>query len=321
LPDDKPRSVDREQPAAASLAPIAFFAYRRPWTTLQALYALSRCPEAANSELHVFSDGPRTVADREAVALVREVVRSHRWCGRVEVHESSQNLGLARSVIRGIGSLCRRYGRVIVLEDDLLVSNGFLRYMNRALDLYRDEPAVMQISGHSFPAFAPESRAVLLPAVTSWGWATWERAWSQFEEVPEGREELRSDHGLRRSFDLDGAFPYSRMLEDTVAGKIDTWDIFWWWTVHRRGGLGLFPLRTLVRNIGFNENATHTRGSLLLDAPHWRADASIDEFPALPKIDEEIFRRWKEYLRAQVGSLPRRVFSWAAAALRSRGLR
>jgi hypothetical protein len=77
----------------------------------------------------------------------------------------------------------------------------------------------------------------------------------------------------------------------------------------------------LVRNIGFNENATHTRGSLLLDAPHWRADASIDEFPALPKIDEEIFRRWKEYLRAQVGSLPRRVFSWAAAALRSRGLR
>jgi hypothetical protein len=315
------REDDRRQTASGPLAPIAFFAFRRPWTTLQALYSLSRCPEAAGSELHVFSDGPRTDADREAVALVREVVRSHRWCSRVEVHESPQNLGLARSVIHGIGSLCRTHGRVIVLEDDLLVSNGFLHYMNGALDLYRDEAVVMQISGHSFPAFAPESRAVLLPAVTSWGWATWQRAWSQFEEVPEGWEELRSDHRLRRSFDLDGAYPYSRLLEATVAGKIDTWDIFWWWTVHRRGGLGLFPLRTLVRNIGFGEDATHTRGSLLLEAPHWRTDASIDEFPALPKIDEEIFRRWKEYLRVQGGSLPRRLFGRAAAALRSRGLR
>jgi len=317
--DDAQRDDDRRQTASRTLAPIACFAFRRPWTTLQALYSLSRCPEAGGSELHVFSDGPRTDADREAVALVREVVRSQRWCGRVEVHESDRNLGLARSVIDGVGSLCRSHGRVIVLEDDLLISNGYLDYMNRALDRYRDEPSVMQISGHSFPAFAPESRAVLLPLTTTWGWATWQRAWSQFEELPQGAEKLRADRRFRRSFDLDGAHSYSRMLERQLAGEIDSWGIRWWWTVHRRRGLGLFPLRTLVRNIGFTEEATHTRSFVpLLESPHWRADASIGEFPAGLKSDEEILRRWKQYLRARGGSRLGDRIRRAAALLLSR---
>jgi hypothetical protein len=316
-----PRSVDRGQPAAASLAPTAFFVYRRPWTTLQALYALSRCPEAAQSELHVFSDGARSVADSAAVAQVREVVRFHRWCGKIAVHESERNLGLARSVIEGVRALCASHGRVIVVEDDLLVASGFLEYMNRGLDLYRDEPAVMQISGHSFPAFAPEPRAVLMPLATTWGWATWERAWSKFEEVPRNAALLRSDRGLRHSFDLDGAYPYSRLLERQLARGVDSWGIRWWWSVHQHRGLGLFPLRTLVRNIGFGGEATHTRSSSpLMDAPHWLADASIREFPAGLQRDEQAFQRWKQYIRSRTRpSLGARI-GQAARSLLVRGM-
>ena len=155
--------MDRETSngAPGGLASIAFFAFRRPWATLQALYSLSRCPEAARSVLHVFCDGPRGESDRADVALVREVVRSQRWCGRVEVHEAPRNQGLARSVIDGVTALCRSEGRVIVLEDDLLVSSGFLDYMNRALEQYRDASAAMQVSGHSFPAWPAESGAVV----------------------------------------------------------------------------------------------------------------------------------------------------------------
>jgi hypothetical protein len=303
-------------------APIAFFAFRRPWTTLQALYALSRCPEAAQSELHVFSDGARSVADGEAVARVREVVRFHRWCGKIEIHESDRNLGLARSVIEGVGALCASHGRVIVVEDDLLVASGFLEYMNRGLELYRDQPAVMQISGHSFPASAPESRAVLMPLATTWGWATWQRAWSRFEEVPKNTARLRSDRALRRSFDLDGAYPYSRMLERQMTAAVDSWGIRWWWSVHQNRGLGLFPLRTLVRNIGFGEEATHTRGpSPLMEAPDWLADASIREFPADLKTDAQAFQRWKQYLRSHGRqSLGGRI-SRAARLLLGRGSR
>ena len=290
---------DPEKAPQAGPAPIAFFAFRRPWTTLQALYALSRCPEAAQSELHVFSDGARSAADRDAVAQVREVVRFHRWCGKIEVHESDRHLGLACSVIGGVGALCASHGRVIVVEDDLLVANGFLEYMNRGLELYRDQPEVMQISGHSFPSSAPEPRAVLMPLATTWGWATWQRAWSKFEEVPKAAARLRSDRALRRSFDLDGAYPYSQLLERQLAAAVDSWGIRWWWSVHQNRGLGLFPLRTLVRNIGYGEEATHTRGpSPLMEAPDWLADASVREFPADLKTDEQAFRRWKQYVRS-----------------------
>ena len=311
--------MDRGTPNGASdasgLAPIAFFAFRRPWTTLQALYSLSRCPEAARSVLHVFCDGPRGESDRADVALVREVVRSQRWCGRVEVHESARNQGLARSVIDGVTTLCRSDGRVIVLEDDLLVSSGFLDYMNRALAQYRDEPTVMQISGHSFPAWPPEPRAVFMPLATTWGWATWQRAWSAFGEQPEVGP-LRHYAVVRRSFDLDGAYPYSQMLERQVAGEIDSWGIRWWWTMFQLRGLGLFPVRTLVRNIGFDADATHTTGrSWVMDAPDWLADASITQLPAAVEPDQQAFRRWKEHLRARRPSLAERV-GGAARSLR-----
>jgi hypothetical protein len=278
------------------LAPIAFFAFRRPATTQQALTSLSRCPGAAQSDLHVFSDGPRGPADVEAVAQVREIVRAQRWCSRLELHEAEQNRGLARSVIDGVGALCASHGRVIVLEDDLLVSSGFLAYINRGLDEYQDAQPVLQISGHSFPFAPPEPRAVLLPLATTWGWATWARAWALFEERPD-LAPLR-DPAVRRAFDLDGAYPYSRMLERQLAGELDSWGVRWWWQVHRHGGLGLFPLRTLVRNVGVGDLATHTRWeSALTDSPEWHADAGVDQFPARLEVDQELLRRWQQCVR------------------------
>jgi hypothetical protein len=281
----------------SGLAPIAFFAHRRPWKTLQALYSLSRCPEAARSELFIFCDAAKTDADRASVALVREVVRAQRWCGTVEIREAATNRGLARSIIDEVTALTRSHGRVIVLEDDLLVAKGLLDYMNRALDKYRDAPAVMQVSAHSFPAFAPSSGAVLMPLATTWGWGTWERAWARFEEVPRGADQLQLNRPLRQSFDLDGAYPYSRMLEEQLAGHNDSWGIRWWWTVHQHHGLSLFPLQTLVRNIGFDGEGTHTRTqSPLADAPFWSPDSVVLELPTDLEIDSAAFEAWKRYV-------------------------
>src|SRR5207253_2516275 len=118
--------------------------------------------------------------------------------------ESEVNRGLARSVIDGVTRLCGSHGRVIVLEDDLLVSRGFLAYMNEALDRYARHERVMQVAGYSLDAFRPEPRALFLPIATSWGWATWARAWSHFQEQPVALERLL-DPGYRRGFDMDGS--------------------------------------------------------------------------------------------------------------------
>jgi hypothetical protein len=298
------------------LAPVALLAFRRPMTTLEALYSLSRCPEASQTELHVFCDGPRREEDRRAVEQTREVVRAHPWCGRVEIHASAENRGLARSVIDAVTGLCRSHGRVIVLEDDLLVSRGFLAYMNEALRRYEAEPRVMTISGHNFDLPPPEARAAFLPLATTWGWGTWERAWARFQEQPLGLERLE-DPAFRRGFDVDGAYDYTSLLRAQLAGRADSWGIRWWWSVYHEKGLGLFPLRSLVKNIGVGPAATHTREqSVLLESASFDLDNDITAYPDRVAVDEAAFAAWKrvvgsarppERWRTRVGRLARRA--------------
>lgn len=107
--------------------------------------------------------------------------------------EAEANRGLANSIIAGVTKLCDEYGRVIVLEDDLVVSPVFLTYMNAALDKYEDVEDVMQVSGYIFPvtAFENNTEAMFLPFTTSWGWATWGRAWKYFDPEADGWENAR----------------------------------------------------------------------------------------------------------------------------------
>jgi GT2 family glycosyltransferase len=160
-----------------SLAPIALFAYKRPKHTLKVLEALACNSEAAKSKLYVFCEAPKEQEDWPLVHQTREIFRQEQWCKEVEIIERKTNLGCANSIIQGVTEICDRYGRVIVLEDDLIVSPYFLQYMNTALDRYADEPKVMQISGHMFPVnIRVKTDAIFLSFTTSWGWATWQRA-------------------------------------------------------------------------------------------------------------------------------------------------
>lgn len=286
------------------LAPIALIAFKRPMTTLQTLYTLSRCPEAERSELFVFCDGPRNEGERRDVELTREVIRSHKWCGRVEIVEAEQNRGLARSVIAAVTRLCDSHGRVIVLEDDLLVSRGFLAYMNEALRRYAEEERVMQVSGHCFDIDPQAPRPFFLPLVTTWGWGTWKRAWARFQERPLDVERLQ-DRAYRRAFDADGSYVFSGMLEAQLAGRVDSWGIRWMWSVFHHQGRVLFPGRTLVKNIGAGEGATHTHSGMDLSSLTSRTfglDNEARPFPDRVEIDQAAYEAWKRYLNR---TLPR----------------
>lgn len=301
--------------AGQDLAPIALFVYKRPLHTLQTLYTLSRCPEAAHSDLYVFADGPRTPAEQAAVDHTREVVRSQAWCKRVELVESPRNRGLARSIIDGVTRLCAEHGRAIVLEDDLLVARGLLGYMNAALERYASRDEVMLVSGHSFPAFPPEPRAVVLPVATTWGWATWQRAWQRFEESPSGTERLSTDAAFGAGFDLAGAIRYREMLAAQRAGRIDSWGIRWWWSVYKHSGRGIFPLQSLVRHAGAGDDATHVKTDTRLHREtHWRLDNEIDALPEDTAVDEAAFGAWKRYLRNST-SLGQRLYDRALERL------
>lgn len=240
----------------SNFAPIAVFVFNRLEHTRRAIEALAQNPEFASSPLYVFCDGPRNEEEFTRVELVKEYVREIPHSSKVIV-ESSCNKGLANSIVSGIGRLCDEYGKVIVIEDDLVVSPVFLNYMNSALEYYVDSPQVMQISGHMFPVSLPgETDAVFLPFTTSWGWATWKRAWHYKEDVIAAEMQIKNRH-WRFSFDIDGAYPYSRMLIDRLDCKNNSWAIWWYFHVFSHSGLTLYPRVTLVNNEGFDGSGTH----------------------------------------------------------------
>ena len=163
-----------------NLAPIAVFVYNRPEHTRRALESLSRNPLAAESDLVIFSDAARKPEHQQDVGLVRALIRDVAGFRSVRIVERERNLGLASSIEDGVGKLCDEQGKVIVVEDDLVVSPKFLSFMNRALERYRDEPRVMQVSGYMFPGtFNSSAEALFLPLISCWGWGTWKRAWAR----------------------------------------------------------------------------------------------------------------------------------------------
>lgn len=238
-------------------APVALFVYNRPWHTQQSVAALLANAEAPDTSLYVFSDAPKNAEVRMAVAEVRSFLRGITGFKSVMLIERDRNLGLARSIIDGVTQVCEEHGQVIVLEDDLVTSPYFLRFMNEGLEKYRDDARVISIHGYIYPVEWAVPEIFFLRGADCWGWATWKRGWDMFE--PDGQkllDELKRGK-LMRQFDFDGSYPYTRMLQHQIAGKNDSWAIRWYASAFLKGKLTLYPGRSLVHNIGADGSGTH----------------------------------------------------------------
>lgn len=238
-------------------APIVLFTHSRLAHTGRAIDSLLRNPEAEASRLIVYSDGVRGPPDASAVRAVRSYLRGISGFNSVQIIQRETNYGLARNIIEGVTEVLAEHRRAIVLEDDLVVSPHFLRFMNDALDLYVDVPQVASIHGYCYPVAEPLPETFFLRGADCWGWATWSRAWAHFE--PDGGRlltQLRTRE-LTREFDLDGAYPFTRMLEDQVAGRNNSWAIRWHASCFLKDLLTLYPGRSLVENTGNDASGTH----------------------------------------------------------------
>lgn len=246
-----------------SLAPIVLFAYNRPEHIRQTVKSLQENELATESELFIYSDGPKDdTHSKSNVAKVRRYLKTITGFDKITIVESEQNKGLANSVIQGVTDIVDQYGKVIVMEDDLETSSDFLKYMNEALNVYEDEQQVMQIAGHMFNVLLNidiETDAVFLPFTNSIGWATWKRSWDLFDPLMSGYKEVKENENKRYRFDLDGTFSYFQMLESQLEGNVDSWAIRWYLSVFLNNGLVLYPVKSLVRHIGFDEQGTHAK--------------------------------------------------------------
>lgn len=240
------------------LAPVAIFAYKRPRHLARSLESLKRCPEFSKSDVYVFVDGPKAPDDEASVNETREIA-SRYDDGRFNISFARNNRGLAASIISEVTKLCKAYGKAIVIEDDLLLQPSALTWLNQGLDAYESEDQVMQISAYQYrvPEFSNIDHGSFQRFATTWGWATWQRAWSKFDPNATNWETVRDDLTVRQMFDAGGVYPFSAMLEKQMAGKVDSWGIRWSWSVFRNNGLTLMPPRSLVTNIGLDASGTH----------------------------------------------------------------
>jgi len=295
------------------LAPIVLFVYNRPAHTQNTLVSLSRNVLADKSRLYVYCDGPKknaSEATKQKIEEVLKVVHEQQWCKEVKIVRSKTNKGLATNVFEGVTEIVERYGKVIVLEDDLVIGRGFLEYINQGLDLYKDIDRVKQISGFVFPFNADESNsAFFMPPINSIGWGTWSRAWSEIEQQPQGYERLKRDRDYRRKFNLDDSYNYSKIFINQVEkGTNDSWGILYWWASFKRNGLTLYPDHPLLQHNDFDSSGTHVSDFSHYDHPDFKSNYRIMHFPEDVILDERRFVLLKQYFKAHTGLSLRRIW-------------
>jgi hypothetical protein len=265
-----------------SLAPVAVFAYRRAQHLLRAVSSLAANPQALATDLHIFCDGPKGSGDEIEVQAVRELARGFKGFRSLTVAESPRNRGLAESIIAGVAQVVEAHGRVIVVEDDLVLSPHFLAFMNQALDCYADDARVASVHGYVLPVRAPLPETFFLQGADCWGWATWRRAWRHFNPDAAALLKQIRERRIEHDFDFDGAFSYTGMLENHRRGKVDSWAIRWHASCYLEDMLTLYPGRSLVRNMGFDASGVHCETSNVFDVEFAPSPVTVNRIAIEP---------------------------------------
>ena len=241
------------------MTPVLLFTYKRLSPTRQTIEALQRNMLAGDTDLIVFSDGARTEEDQPKVAAVRDYLRTVTGFRSIRIIASDKNKGLADSIIDGVSSMFDHYDQVIVLEDDLVTSTNFLSFCNQALDYYKDFPQMLSVGGYTRPVEGLDPNDVYFTRrATSWGWATWKDRWETVDWQVSDYAEFSADKTRRKDFNEMGS-DMASMLDRQMRGEMSSWAIRWCYHQYKNARYTVFPAVSKVINIGFSEDATHTK--------------------------------------------------------------
>jgi acetyltransferase-like isoleucine patch superfamily enzyme len=265
-----------------SLAPVVLFVYNRPSHTEQTLEALLENDLANQSLLYIYADGPKNFLPETVHKIneVRQIIRKKKWCREVVIFESDFNKGLADSIVNGVTEIINKYGKIIVLEDDIITSRGFLKYMNDALTCFENEEAVMHISGYMYPhTIKAEREIVFLRVLSCWGWATWQRAWKNYSNnLDEFLSKLKTREEINR-FNIRGNATFFDQLKANHTGRMYTWAVRWYASWFFKNGYSVFPTTSLVQNIGHDGSGVHCTSSNLYDSGRLAESISVSRQP------------------------------------------
>ena len=263
--------------------------------------ALKKCELANESIIYIFSDGPRP-GDEYMVETVRSYLQGLEGFKKIRIIERKENWGVEKSEIEGISYIMSLYKRAIILEDDTIVSKGFLKYMNEALDLYEEAKQVFYIAGYSYlkePVNElPQCMFLRMPA--TWGWATWDDRWQKFNDYNFNVEKILNNKLAIKKFTFDYAnTDWAITLCNQYREKKYTWDVWWHLVTFFNNGLVLIPNKSLVSNIGMDGSGVHQKGGNPYEEGTFDDEYAITDFPLEVKEKRSYRRKFVKLLKIQ----------------------
>jgi hypothetical protein len=241
--------------------PIAFVVFNRPQPTR---ISFQRIREARPNKLFLISDAARADQDGEAelVQLCRQIAEDVDWDCDVTKIYASANMGCGLRISSGISAAMKVVDRLIVLEDDCIPNPSFFTYCDQLLEKYHDDERVMAISGNNFQQGIRRTTAsyYFSKYPHCWGWATWRRAWQHFDMMIPDWPEFRDAGQLAAMCSHPIEIEYwTRIFDKVHVGATNSWAYPWTLTCWMHHGLTTIPTINLVSNIGFGNDATHTK--------------------------------------------------------------
>lgn len=293
-------------------APIALFTYNRVDHTQKAVESLLKNVEAKDSELFIFSDGPKNEKAVEGVKKNREYIHEVKKLEgtgfkSVTLVEREKNWGLANSLIAGITDLTDRYGRVIVVEDDLILSPYFLKFMNDGLEKYKDDDRVSAVSAYLNPIYCRTPETFFLRYFACWGWAVWKRSWEILNK--DARDLLRQMRWKKKAFDVDNSGPFYGLLYCQKLGLVDSWAVLFYASSFLKNKLVLYPGVSCTQIGGADGSGTHSENNQemfyvkLADKPILLEDINVEEHIEIYHAYSRFNRKWlyQSALKRQYG--------------------
>ncbi len=263
------------------MTPVIFIIFNRPETTKKVFEAIRK---AKPEKLYIIADGPRSLVpqDIELCNKTRKIVENIDWDCEVIKDYANENLGCKVRPSSGFDIVFKQEEEAIILEDDCLPHPSFFEFCQQLLERYRDEEKINIISGSNFLSkFSNKNYRYQFSAFHHfWGWATWRRSWERYDIEMKEWPTVRSENVISDMFKSKQSVKYWQTLFDEVySGKINTaWDYQWLYSSWKDNGLAILPTNNLISNIGFGENATHTKNK-----KHIRSNVPLEgaQFPLI----------------------------------------
>ncbi len=243
--------------------PILLITFNRPTHTR---LVWNEIKKQQPKQVFIFQDGAREgntidTKKREAVRTIFEEERD--WDCELKTFYSNENAGCGKGPAAAISWFFENVDQGIIIEDDTVPGQDFFGFAEELLLKYQNHTDIRAITSMKVDdkIFGDSSYYFSMMNRTFCAWATWKRAWSDFDyylrNISQNKlNKTLKDYGLKLR---EREYWLERLVEIQKDGLGDTsWDQQFWMSIWLNNGKGICPNKNLSKNIGFDNEGTHT---------------------------------------------------------------